>query len=96
MCSYRAHVCVESLLVLSLIGGAVVGGTHNKEREIQHTLVREYVFSKWYCLDFGLGSHSAGLCSDDSSKLSTEISGSLSSKLSVPASGINHFLNMLL
>ena len=46
----------------------------------------EFVFSRWYCIDLGFVNNSTLLCLGDMSRVSTEISDSLSARLSVPTS----------
>ena len=72
--------CVRRCLFCTLIGGAVVGSYGS------HPPVTEYVFSRWYGLDFDIANSSLVSCLEDMSRVSSELSNSLSAKLSVPAS----------
>ena len=68
-------ICVRSWLYLLLIGGADGGQADT-----------EFIFSRWYCLDLGFGNNSSLPCLGDMSRLSTQISDSLSARLSVATS----------
>ena len=78
----------RSSLYLVLLCGPVLchGSTLPSPQPSLSQHVSEYVFSSWYCLDLTWSNRSANDCLDDLSRAASEISDSISAKLSVSPS----------
>ena len=76
--------CSRIFLYLTFISVSAMYSLVNSEASLDLP-VEEYVFSKWYYLDFNWSNGSGPDCLVDMSRVVSEISESLSKKLSVPA-----------